>query len=214
MCALLSLWRAAFLGKNMNIAIDVFFVLFLALMFFIGYKKGFLNKAWWLIDVALIVVIGLAVVPTVHRALSENTSLVGKLENLFTSLIGNATIAKLDAAGLASLVTDILIWIVLAIVIIILMAIVKHILKKLRNYSFFKVVDGILGGLYGVIISVAVLMAIGVIVETFTCFAPVQSAHDICSETYVFKYIFGANPFGEYANAHFPVGSWIRSLLQ
>lgn len=197
----------------MSIAIDVFFVLFLALMFFIGYKKGFLKKAWWLIDVVLIVVIGLAAVPTVHRAISENTGLIGKLEGAFSSLLGNVTIAKLDAAGLAGLVTDIVIWIVLAIVVIIVMAILKHILKKLRNYSFFRVVDGILGGVYGVIITVAVLMAIGTIAETFTCFAPVQSAHDICSESYVFKYIFGANPFGEYANAHFPVGSWIRNLM-
>ena len=196
----------------MSIAIDVFFVLFLALMVFIGYRRGFLNKAWWLIDIALIVLIGMAAVPTLHRSLAENTGVLGKLEGVFSSLIGDG-IAKLDAADAAGLALDVLIWIVLAVIIIILMAILKHVLKKLRSLAFFKVLDGILGGVYGAVITVAVLMALGAVAETFLCFSPVQSAHDLCAQTYLFKYVFGANPFGEYIGEYLPLGSWIQGLL-
>ena len=38
----------------MNIVVDVIFVLFLALMFFFGFRRGFLTKAWWLLDIGLI----------------------------------------------------------------------------------------------------------------------------------------------------------------
>ena len=45
-------------------------------------------------------------------------------------------------------------------------------------------------------------------------FAPVSSAYDLCGQTHLFRYVFGANPFQETINAHFPLGSWIYEALQ
>lgn len=43
----------------MSIIVDIVLIIFLALMFLWGYKKGFLDRAWWLVDIALIVALGL-----------------------------------------------------------------------------------------------------------------------------------------------------------
>ena len=39
----------------MKIAIDVIFILFLLVMAVVGYRKGFLDRAWWLMDIVIIV---------------------------------------------------------------------------------------------------------------------------------------------------------------
>ena len=36
-------------------------------MFFFGYRKGFLTKAWWLLDIGLIVVFGLFLTPSIKQ---------------------------------------------------------------------------------------------------------------------------------------------------
>lgn len=197
----------------MNIVIDVLFVLFMALMFYLGYRKGFLTKAWWLIDIALIVAVGLILAPTVSSALAENTGLLTSLESAFSSLLGDGSFIDLDAAQTADLVLNIIVWIALGILIIILMAILKAVLKSLRKYAAFKIVDGIFGGLYSVVISLAVLIVIGALAGTFTDFSPMKSAYDFCGETYIFRYVFGANPFDQFLSEHFPLGSWIYGLV-
>lgn len=197
----------------MKIAIDVIFVLFLALMFYFGYKGGFLKKAWWLIDVALIVLLGFFLSPTIKQAFVDHTGVYTSLESAFRSLIGDGTFINLDAAETASLVLNIIIWIALGIIIIILMAILKHLLKKLRKYPCFGVIDGVLGGIYGVVITFAIFMLIGVIVGTFTVFAPISKAYEFCGDTYIFKYVFGGNPLQTFVNNHVPLGTWIKNLL-
>lgn len=197
----------------MNIVIDVIFVLFMALMFYLGYRKGFLSKAWWLIDIALIVAVGLILAPTVASALAENTGLQATLEEAFASMLGEGSFIDLDAAQTASLVLNIIVWVALGIIIIILMAILKAVLKSLRKYAAFKIIDGIFGGLYSVIISLAVLVVLGALVGTFTDFAPIKSAYDLCGETYIFRYVFGANPFDEFLSEKFPLGSWLYDLI-
>ena len=197
----------------MNIVIDVIFVLFMALMFYFGYRKGFLHKAWWLIDIALIVAVGLILAPTVASALEENTGLGTTLEEAISSMLGSAEFINLDAAQTADLALNIIVWIALGIIVIILMAILKAVLKSLRQYAAFKIIDGIFGGIYSVVISLAFLIVIGALVGTFTDFAPIKKAYDLCGETYIFRYIFGANPFDEFVAERFPVGSWIFDLV-
>ena len=203
----------AALEKNMSIVIDVVFVLFLVLMFFFGYRKGFLNKAWWLVDIALTAGLCVLLLPTLNNSLT-NAGLYGKLESLFSSLVGGNSPIKLDAAEAASVVQSVIICIGLGIIVIIVMAIVKALLKGLRKYIAFKIIDGVLGGVYSIVITAAVLMVIGVLAGTFVpYFGPVSSASDLCSECFLFKYIFGANPFQEFVNGKFPLGSWVAQLF-
>lgn len=191
----------------MSIVIDVVLILFLALMFFFGYRKGFLSKAWWLIDIALIVAFGLLLTPTLSGAITDHTGLYNALCNGLRSAFGE------DAERTAALIIDIIVWVGIGIIVIILMAILKAVLKKLRQYAVFKVIDGIFGGIYGVIISFAVLFVIGALVGTFTNFAPIQRAQEFCADTYVFRYIFGANPLDGFLSEHFPLGTWIGNLF-
>ena len=197
----------------MSIVIDVVFVLFLALMFFFGYRKGFLNKAWWLVDIALTVGVCILLLPTLNKSFTD-LGLYGKLESLFSSVVGGNSPVKLDPAEAASVAQSVIICIGLGIIVIIIMAIVKALLKGLRKYAAFKVVDGILGGVYGVVITPAVLRVIGVLAGTFAPHVgPVSNAYDVCSECFLFKYIFGANPFQEFVNGKFPLGGWIAQLF-
>ncbi len=196
----------------MSIVFDVVLVVFLALMFLVGYKKGFLNKAWWLVDIALIVAVGMLLVPTLNESLT-NAGLYAKLEGLFRSLVGEGSFLKLDPADAARVAQTVIAWLGLAIIIIILMAILKAVLKGLRKYKVFKVLDGILGGAYGVLISFVVLMVIGVLVGTFSNFEVIANAQETCSQSYLFKYIFGANPFQEFVNGKIPLGTWIANLI-
>lgn len=73
--------------------------------------------------------------------------------------------------------------------------------------------DGILGGIYLVVITFAVLMVLGLLVGTFTNYSAIAKAHDFCADSYVFRYIFGANPFESFAAEHFPLGTWVAKLF-
>ena len=59
----------------MSIIIDIVFVLFLVLVFYLGYRKGFLTKAWWLVDLALIAIVGFLLSPTIFNAIKNNTGI-------------------------------------------------------------------------------------------------------------------------------------------
>lgn len=135
----------------MSIAIDVIFVLFMALMFFFGYRKGFLHKAWWLLDIAVIVLLGFFLTPTIKEALQSGTGIYTGLENAFKSMMGDGSVANYDASALAELALEVIIWVVLGILVIILMAILKCVLKSLTKYAFFGIINKILGGIYSLV---------------------------------------------------------------
>lgn len=193
----------------MNIAVDVIFVLFLALMFYFGFRKGFLTKAWWLLDIGLIVVFGIFLTPSIQEAVGP--SITPSLENAFAALQEKGL--NIDPASFAQIVTTILIWIGIGILVIIVMALLKLFLRKLVKWKFFNFIDKVFGGIYGVAIATAVLMAVGALVGTFVNFAPIQTAADFCNQTYVFKYVFGSNPFQTYADQYLPLGTWIAGLF-
>ena len=194
----------------MNIVIDVIFVLFLALMFFFGFRKGFLTKAWWLLDIGLIVIFGIFLTPSIKAALDG--SLTPALENAFTSMVESSGM-NLDPAESAGIVTSVIIWIGIAIIVIIVMAIIKAVLRRVNKIKFFGFIDKLLGGVYAVAISLAVLVVLGALAGTFVNFDVMKNAADFCSQTYIFKYVFGANPFQQYADQYVPLGTWIAGLI-
>ena len=194
----------------MNIVIDVIFVLFLALMFFFGFRKGFFPKAWWLLDIGLIVIFGIFLTPSIKAALDG--SLTPALENAFTSMVESSGM-NLDPAEFAGIVTSVIIWIGIAIIVIIVMAIIKAVLRRVNKIKFFGFIDKLLGGVYAVAISLAVLVVLGALAGTFVNFDVMKNAADFCSQTYIFKYVFGANPFQQYADQYVPLGTWIAGLI-
>lgn len=194
----------------MNIVIDVIFVLFLALMFFFGFRKGFLTKAWWLLDIGLIVIFGIFLTPSIKAALDG--SLTPALENAFTSMVESSGM-NLDPAEFAGIVTSVIIWIGIAIIVIIVMAIIKAVLRRVNKIKFFGFIDKLLGGVYAIAISLAVLVVLGALAGTFVNFDVMKNAADFCSQTYIFKYVFGANPFQQYADQYVPLGTWIAGLI-
>ena len=105
----------------MSIIVDIVLIIFLALMFLWGYKKGFLDRAWWLVDIALIVALGLLLVPTVSDALTVHTGLYGALKNALS-------VMEEEAERTAALIVDIIVWVGIGIIVIILMAILKAVL--------------------------------------------------------------------------------------
>lgn len=197
----------------MNIVIDIVFVLFLLLMAFVGYKKGFLDRAWWVIDIVLIVFLGMNFVPKIAQALS-GTGLAASIENAIAGAVSGGSLFGKTAAELAALALDIIAWAGLAVAVLIVMAIFKAILKCVCKVQGFRVLDGILGAVYGIVMTLVILLVLGALAGTFTQFAPVSSAYDLCSQTALFKYVFGANPFQETVNSYFPLGTWIYGAFQ
>ena len=196
----------------MNIVIDVVFVLFVALMFFFGYRKGFLTKAWWLVDLALIVVLGLLLTPTILSAL-RGTAMYTGLLNKFTALHDSGSLSVSSPSNLTDIMFGAAIWILLAIAVVIVMAIFKAVFRSISKYRFFRFLDKLFGGIYAAAITVAFLFAIGAVVSTFNEFATIQKALDYCSDTYVFKYIFGENPLLAKLESVFDIGGKIYGLI-
>lgn len=194
----------------MSIIIDIVFVLFLVLVFYLGYRKGFLTKAWWLVDLALIAIVGFLLSPTIFNAIKNNTGWYTGLADSLASFEDNLNI---QAEEIAEFIIRLGIWIVLGIAVIIVMAIVKWLLRKLSCYKAFEIIDKIFGGVYSVLITAAIFLVIGALVGTFDVFGPVAKASDFCADSYVFRYIFGANPFQNYFDAHLPLGTWLQNIL-
>lgn len=193
----------------MNIVIDVIFVLFLALMFLFGFRRGFLTKAWWLLDIGLIVVFGLFLTPSIKQGIGP--SLTPALEGAFASLKDSGL--NIDPASVADIVTSVIIWVGIGILVIIVMAIIKAVLRRINRMKFFNFIDKILGGIYDVAFALAVLMILGALAGTFVNFDAMKSAADFCNQTYLFKYVFGSNPFQSFADQYVPLGTWIAGLI-
>ena len=134
----------------MSIIIDIVFVLFLVLVFYLGYRKGFLTKAWWLVDLALIAIVGFLLSSTIFNAIKNNTGWYTGLADSLASFEDNLNI---QAEEIAEFIIRLGIWIVLGIAVIIVMAIVKWLLRKLSCYKAFEIIDKILGGVYSVLIN-------------------------------------------------------------
>ncbi len=194
----------------MNIAIDVIFVLLGLLVFYLGYRKGFLTKAWWLVDLAVITIVGGLLAPTIFDAIKTKTNWYTALVEKLASVEGKLNI---QAESLAETIIVAGIWIALGIVVTIILAIFKALLRKLVRYSVVSVIDKILGGVYSVVLFVAVLMVLGALVGTLDVFEPIRKASETCSECYVFRYIFGANPLQTYADKYVPLGEWIQKVM-
>ncbi len=178
-------------------------------MFFFGFRRGFLTKAWWLLDIGLIVVFGLFLTPSIQEGIGP--SLTPALEGMFNSLKENGL--NIDPASLASVVTSIIIWVGIGIIVIIVMAIIKAVLRRINKMKFFNFIDKILGGIYDVAFALAILMILGALAGTFVNFEPMKNAAEFCNQTYLFKYIFGSNPFQSFADQYVPLGTWIAGLI-
>lgn len=194
----------------MNIVIDIIFVIFILAVFGLSYRRGFLTKAWWLIDLALIIAFGIFLSPTILDAL-RGTALYNALYDSLASAVDFIDIE--NVATMTNVIFTVGIWILLAIAVIIVMAIVKALLRRLTQYKFFKVIDGILGGVYSAALTVAILVLLGALLSTFNVFAPIANAEEFCSGTYVFKYVFGENLFRSQMEKYFNLGSWIYNLI-
>ncbi len=196
----------------MYIVIDVVFVLFVALMFFFGFRKGFMTKAWWLVDLALIVVLGILVAPTVLAGM-QGTALYASVLNKFTAWQTSGTLTISNPETITNVIFSIAIWILLALAVVIVMAILKAVFRGLYKYRAFRFIDKLFGGIYSAAFTVALLFAIGAVVGTFVDFQPIAKAADFCSHTYVFKYIFGENPLQGRMEESFNIGGWIYNAL-
>lgn len=193
----------------MFVIADILFVAFVALMTFLGVRKGFLTKAWWLLDLALIVILAVFFMSPVLEKMSA-TSLYASLISKLTPIVEKV---KLSPDTVVRAIFGTGFCILLGIGVIVVMAIVKLLLRLLLRYKWFRIVDKVFGGIYSACITVAVLMALGVVAGTFACFAPVGKAYDFCSDSYVFGYIFGKNPFQAQMNANCNIGQWIFNLI-
>ena len=56
-------------------------------------------------------------------------------------------------------------------------------------------------------------MILGALAGTFVNFEPMKNAAEFCNQTYLFKYIFGSNPFQPFADQYVPLGTWIAGLI-
>ena len=93
------------------------------------------------------------------------------------------------------------------------MAIIKAVLRRINKMKFFNFIDKILGGIYDVAFALAILMILGALAGTFVNFEPMKNAAEFCNQTYLFKYIFGSNPFQSFADQYVPLGTWIAGLI-
>lgn len=195
----------------MGVIIDVALCLVAILFFFLGYRKGFLKKAWWLVDIVVSILLFMALSPSVLNWITENTTWREGLINAFSSL--SETIPQLDAATIADFILKAGICIALELIVIIVMLIVKFILKKLITIKFFEILDKLFGGIYSVVVFILVLLVLGGVLGTFVEFAPVQKLNDVFVTSSMAKYLFGQNPLQAVFDKYFPLGVWIKNLI-
>lgn len=193
----------------MFVIADILFLAFVALTTFLGVRRGFLTKGWWLLDLGLIVAFALLFTPSVLQEAAE-TSLYASLLNKISPI---AQRLKLNAETVVRALFGTAFCILLSIAVIVVMAILKGVLRIFLRYKWFRILDKVFGGIYSAVITVAILMALGALAGTFVCFAPVAKAHDFCSDCFVFGYVFGKNPFQAQMEASFNLGQWIFDLL-
>ncbi len=190
----------------MTIVIDVVFVIFLALVAVLSYRSGFFQRGWWLLDIAITILLGMRLIPIINDIFTD-AGLLEALQGALDSVVGEGKLIKMEAAEVATIVQTVLAWICLGIIVIILMAILKAILKNLRKFQWFRIVDGILGCVYSLVVTVAILLIVGAIAGMFTEVEVIGKAYDVCKQTSLFKYIFGENPLQEVVVAYWPIKS-------
>lgn len=196
----------------MSVVIDIALCLFAVLFFFFGYRKGFIKKAWWLVDLVVIVLLFIAISPSVLKWIETETGWKTSLVEWIGSLAGN--IEQIKPEAISDFILKAGICLVLGIIVIIVMLIIKCLLKKLIRLKVFEIIDKILGGVYGAAVFALVLMVIGAILGTFVNFAPIQNLSNIFTETYMAKYLFGENLLQGFFDKYLPLGTWIAGLIK
>ena len=184
----------------MSIIIDVILCLLAVLVFFLGYRKGFLQKAWWLVDLVVIILLFMMLSPTILKWIEANTAWKNSLVDWIGSFTGS--VPQIQPESVAYFILKAGICLALGIVVVIIMLIVKFLLKKLITLKVFEIIDKSLGGVY----SVAVM--------TFVNFAPIQSLSDTFSQTYMAKYLFGENLLQGFFDKYLPFGTWIAGIVK
>lgn len=195
----------------MGILIDIVLCLIAVLFFFLGYRKGFLRKAWWLVDLVVIILLFIMLSPSILKWIEGNTGWKTFLVNRFTSL--SEKISQINPESLADFILKAGICLCLGIIVIVVMLIIKLLLKKLIGLKFFEIVDKIMGGIYNVGVILLILLIIGGVLGTFVNFAPIRKASDFFTDTYMAKYIFGDNLLQGFFDKYFPLGTWIAKLF-
>lgn len=196
----------------MGILIDIVLCLLAVLFFFLGYRKGFLRKAWWLVDLVVIVLLFAMLSPSILQWIEGNTGWKTALVNWLSKLAEK--VDKINPEAISDFILKAGICLVLGIIVIIVMLVIKLLLKKLIGLKFFEIVDKIMGGIYNIAVVTLILMVIGGVVGTFVNYAPIQKASEFFADTYMAKYIFGENLLQGFFDKYFPLGTWIADLLK
>lgn len=196
----------------MQIVIDIVLCVLAVLFFFVGYHKGFLKKAWWLVDLAVIVLLFTLLSPTILKVITEKTDIRTTLINTFGGI--SESIPQLSAEAITDFILNVGICLVLGVAVIIVMAILKLIIKLFIKISFFRFIDKILGGVFVVVLFIVILLVIGALFGTFTTFAPIKSVVDMFSESAMGKFFVGSNPLQGIVDKYVPLGTWIAGLVK
>ena len=196
----------------MSIIIDVILCLLAVLVFFLGYRKGFLQKAWWLVDLVVIILLFMMLSPTILKWIEANTAWKNSLVDWIGSFTGS--VPQIQPESVAYFILKAGICLALGIVVVIIMLIVKFLLKKLITLKVFEIIDKILGGVYSVAVMTLILLVIGGVLGTFVNFAPIQSLSDTFSQTYMTKYLFGENLLQGFFDKYLPFGTWIAGIVK
>ena len=172
----------------MYIIIDVVFCLLAVLFFYLGFRKGFLKEVGWLVNIAVIVLLFAILSPSVCKWLLTGTDLRSALVSAFEG------IPQINAEWLAECIIKLGACIVLAIIEIVVIRILRHFIRKLVQLKAVKIIDKMLGGLFSLVVAIAILMVIGGILGVFIDSAPFSKLADLFTKTSLAKYIYGCNP--------------------
>lgn len=195
----------------MGIVIDIALCLIAILFFFLGFRKGFLKKAWWIVDIVVSVLLFMLISPSILKWITEKNTWRTGLINALSSIA--ESIPQLNPETVADFILKAGICLALGIIVVIVMLFVKFILKKLITIKFFEILDKLFGGIYSVVVFMLILMVIGGILGTFVTFAPIQKLSDFFATSSMAKYIFGQNPLQGIFDKYIPLGVWIKNLI-
>lgn len=196
----------------MGIVFDIALCLLAVLFFFLGFRKGFLKKAWWLIDLVVVVLLFLLLSPSILKWITEKTSWRSGLVEAIGSLAEK--VPQINPETVTDFILKAGICLALGIIVVVVMIFVKFILKKLITLKFFEILDKILGGVYQIAVVTLILLLIGGVLGTFVNFAPIQKLADMFSTSSMAKYIFGHNPLQGIFDKYIPFGTWIAGLIK
>ena len=86
----------------MTIVIDVVFVIFLALVAVLSYRSGFFQRGWWLLDIAITILLGMRLIPIINDIFTD-AGLLEALQGALDSVVGEGKLIKMEAAEVATI---------------------------------------------------------------------------------------------------------------